>query len=165
MESETQAAVPEELASFVGPNKVVSVIPVEGVTTSMGSPLVDVTYLSGKTERLTKKTYELVVTDIPSDFTIVQRTKFNQMTPAVIAILSEYDIRVFEIPAFLQNVAGSIDNSFARATNWLWTKDDDQYIPGGNPMHPRTLLEADAVIKSIPDVVEAAPVQENGKPA
>lgn len=150
----------ETKATFIGSDKIVTVTPLDQKT-PMGSEMLHVAYESGRKKVMTKKTYELLVTDVPSDASIARKTKFNAMVPAVIAVMCEYDIDVSEIQAFLTEVAGSIDNSFARATNFVWTHDDMQYIPNSNPLYDRSLLEADALLKSIPEVVEAPKPPEN----
>lgn len=153
--------IQEEKGTFIGKEKVASVV-VCDQKTPMGSEMVDVTLENERTIRLTKKTYELVVTDIASDDSILRRTKFNSMVPAIIAVIAEYDIKACDINALLQEVAGSIDNSFNRAVSFRLTNDDLMYIPNSNPLFDRSLLEADAIIRSIPDVVEAPKPTENG---
>lgn len=165
METANQVApAAAEKATYIGSDKV-SFAATIFQKTPMGSEMVEVTFESGKKIKLTKKTYELIVTDIASDLSIVRRTKFNQMVPAIIAVICEYDLSVADIQPLFQEVGGSIDNSFSRATNFVWTKDDMQYVPNTNPMFNRTLLEADALIKSIPEVVEVPKPAENGTAA
>jgi hypothetical protein len=154
----------DENVMYIGSDKVVSVADI-AQKTPLGNEMVEVTFENNKKVKFTKKAYELIVTDIASDLSIVRRTKFNAMVPAIIAVICEYDLKVSEIQALLQEVAGSIDNSFSRATNYAWTKDDQQYVPNTNPMFDRSLLEADVVIKSIPEVVEAQKPAENGAAA
>lgn len=149
-----------QTVSYIGSFKVTSVALVDQKT-PMGNEMVDVTYENGRVQRFTKKTYELVVTDIPSDATIVQKTKFNHLVPSIVSVIAEFDIEVFEIQALLQRIADNIDNSFSRATNYVWTKDDTQFVPGGNPLHTRSLLEADAVIRTIPEVIEQPKTDES----
>jgi hypothetical protein len=154
-----------EKAMHVGGEKVVIVADTD-LKTPMGSDIVEITFASGRKEKMPKKTYELVVTDVPSDPTIVHRTKMNSLIPAIKAVICEYDLKVGEIQSMLQQLANGIDDNFSRATNWLWTKDDEGYVPGMNPLSPRTLLEADAVIRSIPTKVEAPkPAELDGKVA
>lgn len=144
-----------ETSVYVGSNKVSSVAVVDNYKTPMGSNLVDVTYESGAIERFTKKTYELVVTDVASDASIVRRTKFNAMVPSIITVICEFDLKVSEMQSLLQEVANSLDNSFGRATNYVWTNDDRQYVPNSNPLFDRGVLDADRILKSIPTSVEA----------
>lgn len=147
--------------TYIGSDKIAIVAPVD-LKTPLGSEMVEVTFENGAKKILTKKNYETVVTDVPSDASIVRRTKFNALVPAVKALICEYDLAVAEIQPFMQELAGSIDNNFARATNFAWTKEDAQYIPNSNPLYDRTLLEAHAIILSIPEVVEAPIPTENG---
>ncbi len=141
-------------ASYIGSDKISVVAEIDQVT-PMGSPMVEITFENGSTAVMPKKTYELVVTDVASDASIVRKTKFNTLVPAVKALICEYDMKVSEIQGFMQELGASIDQNFARATNWAWTKDDSQYVPNTNPLFERSLLEADVIIRSIEESVEA----------
>lgn len=146
--------IPTASGTFIGAEKVMSVTNVSQTTPS-GSPMVEVTYESGRKEIFTKMFYELIVTPVASDATIVHRAKMNALVPAIKSVICEYDLKVGEIQSLLQALANGIDDNFSRATNYLWTGDDLGYVPGMNPLSPRSLLEADAVIRSIPTVIEA----------
>lgn len=139
---------------FIGSEQVAMVADTDRKT-PMGSDIVEVTFTSGKKKFFTKKTYELVVTDIASDATIAHKVKFAALLPAVKMIICEYDLEVGEVQSFMQSLGAGIDDNFNRATNWAWTQDDSNYIPGMNPLYTRSLLDADAMIRSIPTVQEA----------
>lgn len=134
-------------ATYIGSDKI-SVVAEIDEKTPMGSPMVEVTFENGSKVTMPQKTYEIVVTDVASDLAIVRRLKFNQLVPALKAVLCEYDLEVSEIQALLQELGASIDNNFARATNIAWTGDDSQFVPNTNPLFKRTLLEAHAIITS-----------------
>lgn len=150
-------------ASYIGADKI-SIVAEIDQKTPMGSPMVEVTFENDSTVIMPKKTYEIIVTDVASDASIVRRSKFNQMVPAIKAVICEYDILVSEIQPLLQELASGIDNNFARATNYAWTKDDSLYIPNSNPLYARSILEADAIIRSI-DAEKAPAAPENGEAA
>lgn len=155
----------KETVSYIGSDKVIIVAETDEVT-PMGSPIVEVTFENGAVMMMPKKTYEIVVTDVASDASIVRRAKFNQMVPAIKSLICEFDLKVSEIQPLLQEIAASIDNNFARATNYAWTKNDSLYIPNSNPLFDRSILEADSIIRSIDEVKEApVPAEENGTPA
>lgn len=139
---------------FVGSEKVAMVADTE-IKTPMGSDIVEITFENGRKEIMPKKAYELVVTDIASDASIAHRTKMNALVPALKMVICEYDLKVGEIQSLLQALANGIDDNFSRATNYLWTSDDTQYVPGMNPLSPRSILEAHRIIIGIPEVVEA----------
>lgn len=82
-----------------------------------------------------------------------------------LAAISEYDIKSSEIEPFFNSInaemAGlvngiifELDNNFNRATNFLWVKNDSDFIPGTNMMMERTLLESKKIIQEIPVKVE-----------
>lgn len=146
----------EVAGSWIGSDKI-SIVAESDLKTPMGSDVVEVTFDNGKVTTMPKKTYEIIVTDVASDASIVQRSKFNQMVPALKAVLCEYDIKVSEIKPLLEELGASIDNNFSRAVNYALTKDDSVWIPNSNPLYDRSILEADAIIRSIPSENEGQP--------
>lgn len=154
--SDEQTPVAETAASYIGSDKIMVVADTDEKT-PMGSDIVEVTFENGLMVKMPKKTYEIVVTDVASDASIVRRSKFNQMVPAIKAVICEYDIKVSEIQPLLQEIAAGIDNNFARATNYAWTHDDTLYVPNSNPLFDRSLLDADAILRSIEAPIEVPP--------
>ena len=85
------------------------------------------------------------------------RTEFLQKA---IASISEWDVKVSETETLLNAIQAEtlgfvnalgfeIDSNFNRATNFLWTNNDKEFIPGVNAMNGRTLLEAQKITKGI----------------
>lgn len=88
----------------------------------------------------------------------IARTELLQKT---MATLQEYDAKAAETEVLLNSIEAEvtgiinamsfeIDNIFNRATNFLWTGDDKQFIPGVNAMMECTLLGARKVTSKIP---------------
>lgn len=189
---------------YIGPRGVDSVV-IEEMKTYSGAEVVTVHYDGGYKELMTKKTFELVASEEPSDYTAVRNKKFDAMSvefykllgdyflaistdptnkkdarhsflEKAMSMINEYDIKVAEIEPFLNafiaestsavNAVGyEIDNAFNRATNYLWTKDDAQFVPGTNMMMERTLLESKRITSEIPAPTPAAEVKaEEAKP-
>lgn len=188
---------------YVGPRGVDHVV-IDEMKTYSGQDIVEVHYDGGYKELMTKKSYELVSSPEPSDFTMVRNKKLNAISAelfplianfiallakpadeikkarteflqATIAVIAEYDLKVSEIEALLNPIAAEIqslvniisselDNTFNRATNYLWTKDDSQFIPGTNMMMERTLLEATKINKTIPDLAPKVDVAKPEEP-
>ncbi len=153
---------------YVGPRAVDTVV-IQDVKTYGGNEVVMVNYEGGYQELMSKKTYELISSTEPTDFTTVRNKKFQAMRDSFaevvaeyfsvkidseesaklarknfmqkgIANVSEFDIKTSEIEPFFNSinaeVAGLIngmmfelDNSFNRATNYLWVKNDSEFIP------------------------------------
>lgn len=145
--------------SFIGGNKVLLVAE-STKKTPMGADMVEISYEGGAKEIMPKKTYKAVVTDIPTNYTILQETKLKVIAPAVVAVIEEFDLKVSDIQALMQKIASQIDNRFSRATNFALTHDDSQYIPNMNPLYNRSLLEVEAIISTIPSTVEKPKTDE-----
>lgn len=84
----------------------------------------------------------------------------------ILAEISEIDIKDSEQKVFFDSmsvefigltnaVMFELSNEFARATNWLFTKDDKQFVPGMDVMHDRTYLEMKKVVATIPKTNES----------
>jgi hypothetical protein len=61
---------------------------------------------------------------------------------------------LYEIESLMRQFAGSMDDTYNRAQNYLWTKDDSKFIPGVGPLDMVPLSTAQGIIKSIPNVIE-----------
>lgn len=180
---------------YVGPRGVQTVA-IEEMKTASGADVVTVYYDGGYSELMTKKTYELISSTKPTDFTAIRNKKFIEMTKElypmiaeyityivsdmtpenkssarhiflnkVMSILTEYNISVAEVEPFLNpflaeftglinSISFEIDNTFNRATNYLWTKNDKDFVPGTDMMSERTLLEAQKVNREIPIIIK-----------
>lgn len=177
---------------YVGPRGVTHVV-IDEMKTYSGAEVVTVHYDGGYSELMTKKTYELVSTKEPSDYTAIRNVKYAAMNKEIypiiaeyvlaiapnvgladakkdarhdflgkaLAMMTEFDIKVSEIESFLNPIIAELngavnaigyemDNTFNRATNYLWTKNDGDFIPGTNMILERTLLEAKKVNSEIP---------------
>lgn len=190
--------------TYVGPRLVTMVVLQDDLKTYGQNDVLVVHYDGGYKETLTKRTYELVRTPEPSDFTMVRNKKFAAMTRDIykvlaqylinasdeaaeikplrtkflqdaIVVVSEYDLKVMEVDAFLNPMQAEIigvlntlgaefDNTMYRATNWLWTQDDTQFIPGVNVMEERTLLESKKVISQIPNLAPKVKEEKKDEP-
>jgi hypothetical protein len=74
---------------FVGPKKV-DVVVVDDFKTYGNNDVVTVHYTSGDKEFMPKRTFELVVTDEPSDYTKVRAKKYAEIRKEIYPIMGEY---------------------------------------------------------------------------
>ena len=74
---------------FVGPKKVDHVV-VDDLKTFGNNDVVVVHYEGGTTELMPKKTFELIATDEPSDYTTVRNLKFVELRKTLYPIIGEY---------------------------------------------------------------------------
>lgn len=188
---------------YVGPRGVENVV-IEEMKTYSGAEVVTVHYDGGHKELMTKKAFELLMTEEPSDLTSVRNKKMKAMSSELypliseyiltikdnldekkdarvsflgkaLALITEYDLKVSEVEPLLNPIVAEIasamnainyeiDNILNRATNFLWTKNDAEFVPGVNMMMERTLLEAKKVSAEIPQPVnaEVASIKKNG---
>lgn len=99
----------------------------------------------------TEKALITIVTDEKKDHNHIRDSRFSVVIPQITKIIEEYNIPVGDINALLQEIGREVDSHFARATNWLWTKDDSRFVPGFNPMEDITLSMAREVTDNIID--------------
>jgi hypothetical protein len=74
---------------FVGPRAVKTVV-VDSVKTYSGAEVVVVHYEGGLQELMPKKTFELIATTEPSDFTIVRNKKLDAILAELYPVIAEY---------------------------------------------------------------------------
>lgn len=83
------------------------------------------------------------------------------MLQECLAAVSEIDLKDSEIKSFFDQmnvefysipnaIMFELSNEFSRAINWVWTKDDSQFVPGMDVMNDRTYLEAKKIVSTIP---------------
>lgn len=140
---------------FYGPFEVANVVDLE-------NGMVTVQYSNGKSEKLTKKAFEVGSSDERKDWNYVQEMKMASMMKDIMATIMAHDIQKFEMDAILKSIIANINGRFDRAINYLWNK-NDTYNPALNPIDSFSILEAEEVIKTIPKP-EAAPAKEAATP-
>lgn len=138
----------ESIGKFIGPDEVVSVEVTEDKTPK-GNNVVKVFLKSGRNKIYPENVLEYVLTDTVSDYNTLQMNKFTPVIRQFMEIVAEYDLNVGEVEPLLRNIAANIDNSFNRATNFLWSGDDGQFAAGFDPMYSVSLLQAHKIIKGI----------------
>lgn len=173
---------------YIGPKKV-SVVVVDDMKTYSGADVVVVHFENSEKKLMSKKTFEMVVTEKPTDYTSVRdkklkalyketfpiiaevvavlgeddatiQSKKTEVKQKILTLLSDIDTSDLEIERYLndmqallatvpQSIEYEWNNTFGRVVNFLWTKDDTQFIPGTNVLADRTFLEAKKIIDSI----------------
>lgn len=142
-----------ENSQFIGPRKVESVIVLE-TKTPKGEAMIEVTYAGEFKETMSQKLFDASTTSEASDYTNLRDKRVRIISPEIVAILQEYDIRVCDVDSILRMAATEVDNRFNRAVGFLWTGDDSTFVPGMNPIVERSILEAEAILAKIPAKVE-----------
>ena len=140
----------ELIGKFIGPDEIESA-DVSELKTPEGKDIVEVTFKSKRKKIYPSLALDYIVTNEASDHNNVQFKKFTPVIREFMKIVAEYDVSVGEIEALMRNLATNIDNTFNRATNYLWTKDDKRFAPGFDPMYEVSLLQAHRVITNIKD--------------
>ena len=139
-----------EQIRYIGPNKVGGVVILEEKTPN-GKEMVKVLYESNTVppEIMPMITFEALVSSDIKDWNWVRDQRYTQLLKDIAALCLEYDVVYSDIGALTEAIKNKLEAAFARATNYLWTKDDTQYITGLGALTFRTLLEADAILKGI----------------
>jgi hypothetical protein len=130
------------VGKFYGPHEI------KDITVRKGH-IFNVTLDDEQTIPLTEKAIIAIVTDEKNDYNHIRKALFDVLVPEIVNVIRDYDVSVSDINALFQEVGKEIDGRFARATNFLWTKDDKRFIPGFSVMDSVTLLMAEEVIDNI----------------
>lgn len=133
---------------YIGPLKISSVVTADKLSTPLGGKILFVVYENGLQETIPQKTFDLIVSDKPSDWNDLQKRRFRPIIQDILGVLMEYDIKVDDSGALFVATVKELDNAVNRAVNLLWTGDDSLFVPGVNPMNERTLLESVQVVKN-----------------
>jgi hypothetical protein len=136
---------------FVGPRKVMALVS-DVAKTSLGNDIIAIMYEGGAKEIMTLKAFEALVTPEATDFTDVSKRRINLLVIEFLKIIAELDLKSGEVETLCRGLSNELMNSMNRASNFLWTGNDEQFVPGYDIMMDRSLLEADLIIKKIPNV-------------
>jgi hypothetical protein len=136
---------------YFGEKQVQSLVK-EDVKTYSGKDILTVVYVDGSKELMSQASFDALVTDEKSDATNLQKRKFTFLVLKIAETLSEYDVKFGEIGQLMHLAGENLIAAANRASHYLWTKDSVPFIPDGNDaINNRSLLEADLIIRSIPN--------------
>jgi len=130
--------------TYIGPLKVEFV-------TDNGDGTVEVKYTNDTKEVLMKKTFDIVSCDKQQDWNYVQDEKFLAMSKDILEVIRQYDLKWFEINGLMSYLLKELKGRFDRAVNFMWTKDDTQFVANTDPTATFSVLQAEKIIKDIPD--------------
>lgn len=149
------------IGKFIGPQKIADVELSKQLTPSGGIVLLfTVSHMVGEKMLLEKvlvpeKAIPLMVTDAETDWNTLNASKMNIIIEDMVGILKEYNIDKMAVDTLLQGLKTTLNYRFDRAKNFLWTGNDESFIPGYDPDRDVTLLHAESVIDSIPPTDES----------
>jgi hypothetical protein len=148
--------MPEETKKqYIGPNEIFG-LEKTGKTTPKGIEIVKVNYKDGMfPEEFPITTFERIVSVTPQDYNYIREMKHKQLINDLTATIMENDIKLEDLTYVCKTVADKIQDSYERACNFLLTKNDKTWIPGVSFLSGRSVLEMEAILKTI---------GEDGKP-
>ena len=138
------------MATYIAKNKVVTKEIDKDIKTPNGGEIYLITYENGVKELMPKKTFDLFSTPGPVDFTSYRNLKHAQVASEILAIIADYDVTFSDLKNLLQIVVDSTNDNFDRVSNFLWTGDDNQFIPGTDSLERRTFSEVQKFLNKIP---------------
>ncbi len=133
---------------FISGDTIVSAEVID-LKTPQGKDIVEVTFKNGFKRLFTQLTLDAIVSDEVSDASSVSEKKLKPVIMKVMEVLAEHDINVGEIDMFQKQLGSNLENSFNRATNYLWFSNDKEFVPNFNPMYDVSLLMAHKIITNI----------------
>lgn len=140
---------------FYGKGKVIGIEKVEGLTTPSGGEVVRIMFENGSKKIIGKMAYDKFSSDKQVDPNNHQAIKFSPVISLIIDLMTEYDIENYEVESLFKFIKDEIADRFDRASNYLWTGDDRDFIPGMDFRTFKTLLDVEKIIKSIPNKDES----------
>lgn len=100
-------------------------------------------------EIVPKETFEELASAVPVEDTEFQKKRYDSIIKSFLALLVEKGIIYCDIPYLMKEIHNRLNTAFERATNYLWTKDDTEFIPGIHELTNRSILEADVILREI----------------
>ena len=142
----------QEQIKYVGPNEITGVVILDEKTPK-GGEMVKVLYKDERlpSETMPKTAFEVLVSDEPRDWNHVRETRYKKLILEITELFLEHGVLYSDNSHVLDTVKKKVEAAYDRATNYLWTKDDPQFVPGYHPLAFRSILDADKILRSIKD--------------
>lgn len=138
------------MADYIGKSKVIGVAKVEDFTTPSGQEVVSVLLEGSHPKLMTKKAFDVLVTNKASDDSDLQKRKFEPMIGEMVKVLVDYDIQWYEVEAVIRSIKETIDMRLQRASSYKWYNgDDSRFIAGEDPSNYWSLLEAQQILNLV----------------
>lgn len=135
--------------SFIGPRQIKTVT-VDEMRTPEGKEVVKVVFEGDHTEFYPRVMFDKMVTAEPSDFSELAKLRKKIVTGQIMGILKENDVQLQELNDIFKFVGFQSDIHFDKASNYLWTNNDDEFVAGMAVLARRTFLDAQRIIDTIP---------------
>ena len=103
------------------------------------------------TKIITKKLFDSITTDQPTNMESLRDRHMGQAITAVMQVLMEYGLESKDAPYFLTQLGHRIQDAFERSAHFKWFGNDENWYPGMSFMDEISLLEADIEMKSHDD--------------
>jgi len=132
----------EAVGKFIGQ------LEIESLDHDEDNDIVHITFVGGRKWLLSRKAFELVVTDTVSDFNTVQDKKLDVIVPQIMQLLVDYSVDSLEQGMLMKRLAGKIDEVLNKARSILWYRGNTEYVEGFDSENYVSLTMADQVIKN-----------------
>ncbi len=136
-----------ETAMYIGPNKVKdNVVLDEKLPT--GEDLIDITYESGKKELLTRRTFEAVVKNEPSDLTTLRGARIIPLVQEMLTSMLNWGVKVDEVEFAMSLLTNSINQNLKESDTRVWGKERSEI----------TLIDMDKLLRkvTVKDVIDGS---------
>lgn len=138
----------EFVGKFIGADEIASV-DVSEHTTPNGSKLINILFKSGKSKLFPEKVLPYIITDKLSDASQLQERRTMPALRECVSILMEYDLDYGDIESFAKQLFSNLQLQYDRAENYMWKKNDVEFVPGFDARYGVSLLDAYRVLEGI----------------
>ncbi len=135
---------------FIGPNEVFGVT-IQDDPAVNGDELLEVSYENReiRSELMPKALFEKLISEAPYDYNALREKRTDQLLKDLTRVCLEHAMKYSDLKYVCASLNNKLMACFDRATNFLWTKDDKQFVPGADPLDERTLLDAEVILQGI----------------
>lgn len=133
---------------YLGPAEITTTIAIDEKTPK-GNPMVTVVFKDKPSETYPLKIFEALVSDEPHDFNWIRENRYKALLDELAGVCLEADLKFEDLAYIGKTLVYRLENSFERASNFLWTKDDKKWVAGVPFLFERSLIEAEKILKTI----------------
>lgn len=110
-------------------------------------------------EILPKKSFEKLCSFEPIEDTLFRENRYKPVLEKLAEVLLNEGVIYADEAYVCKALHEKLNTSFEKATHFLWTKGEEEFIPGIHELSNRSLLEADVILKQIKN--EPSPEQKS----
>ena len=110
-----------ELKQFIGSKRILGIIPSGKI--SVGGEIVEVKFLDGSSERMTKLMFDSIVSETETNLTLLRDKRLYPVVKEMLTLLLKWGVKIGETDYLFNITIESINRNIKKGEEKLWRKE------------------------------------------